>query len=75
MRYGRLLWIGVVSLGVLAGCSASFDDVQYQMEAIRQKPRGRIEPPPEFNPMPTYTYAAHQLRSPFARRRRRTRLY
>ncbi|MFZ5559953.1 MAG: pilus assembly protein PilP [Pseudomonadota bacterium] len=66
MRYGRLLWIGVVSLGALAGCSASFDDVQYQMEAIRQKPRGRIEPPPEFNPMPTYTYAAHQLRSPFA---------
>jgi type IV pilus assembly protein PilP len=51
---------------LLTGCSASFDDVESQMEAIRQKPRGRVEPPPEFTPMPTYTYAAHQLRSPFA---------
>jgi type IV pilus assembly protein PilP len=50
----------------LVGCSASFDDVQAQMEAIRQKPRGKVEPPPEFSPMPTFTYAAHQLRSPFA---------
>jgi len=51
---------------LMSGCSASFDDVQSQMEAIRQKPRGKVDPPPEFNPMPTFTYAAHQLRSPFA---------
>jgi type IV pilus assembly protein PilP len=31
------------------------------MDAIRAKPRGRVEPPPEFTPMPTFTYAAHQL--------------
>jgi len=51
---------------LLGGCSASFDDVRAQMDAIRQKPRGKVEPPPEFTPMPTFTYAAHQLRSPFA---------
>lgn len=56
----------VFSVLLLAGCSASFEDVQSQMEAIRQKPRGKVDPPPEFNPMPTFTYAAHQLRSPFA---------
>lgn len=50
----------------LVGCSTGFDEVQSQMAAIRQKPRGRVEPSPEFNPMPTFTYAAHQLRSPFA---------
>lgn len=50
----------------LTACSASFEDVQAQMEAIRHKPRGKVEPPPEFTPMPTFTYAAHQLRSPFA---------
>lgn len=64
----RKIFIGmacVVSM-LLTGCSASFDDVQAQMEAIRQKPRGKVEPPPEFTPMPTFTYAAHQLRSPFA---------
>lgn len=61
----KVLAISLAALA-LTGCSASFDDVQSQMEAIRQKPRGKVEPPPEFNPMPTFTYAAHQLRSPFA---------
>lgn len=60
------LMLGLAVVASLAGCSASFDDVESQMAAIRQKPRGRVEPPPEFTPMPTYTYAAHQLRSPFA---------
>lgn len=65
MKY-RALFMAVLTASTLAGCSASFDDVQSQMEAIRQKPRGRVEPPPEFTPMPTFTYAAHQLRSPFS---------
>lgn len=50
----------------LTACSASFDDVRAQMDAIRQKPRGKVEAPPDFTPLPTFTYAAHQLRSPFA---------
>jgi type IV pilus assembly protein PilP len=62
----KLLVISLLATLSLVGCSASFDDVQSQMEAIRQKPRGKVEPPPEFNPMPTFTYAAHQLRSPFS---------
>lgn len=67
MMNSRKLLTGLLCSGVLlTGCSASFEDVQSQMEAIRQKPRGKVEPPPEFTPMPTFTYAAHQLRSPFA---------
>lgn len=66
MNPSRSLWLALFGALLLSGCSASFDDVESQMEAIRQKPRGRVEPPPEFTPMPTYTYAAHQLRSPFA---------
>ncbi|MCC2638763.1 MAG: type fimbrial biosis protein PilP [Moraxellaceae bacterium] len=62
----KALFLGLVAAASLAGCSAGFEDVESQMEAIRQKPRGRVDPPPEFTPMPTYTYAAHQLRSPFA---------
>lgn len=62
----KTLFVALFGAVLLSGCSASFDDVESQMEAIRQKPRGRVEPPPEFTPMPTYTYAAHQLRSPFA---------
>ncbi len=49
----------------LTGCSSDFDAMKARMDAIRSKPRGRVEPPPEFTPMPTFTYAAHQLRSPF----------
>lgn len=66
MRSLHALLIASLVLGGLAGCSAQFDDVQAQMEAIKKKPRGKVEPPPEFTPMPTFTYAAHQLRSPFA---------
>lgn len=67
MKFAKAQALAVLMAAtVLGGCSASFDDVESQMEAIRQKPRGRVEPPPEFTPMPTYTYAAHQLRSPFA---------
>lgn len=64
MRYPVLFLMAASVL--MTACSASFDDVQAQMEAIRQKPRGRVEPPPDFTPMPTFTYAAHQLRSPFS---------
>lgn len=49
----------------LTGCASDFDAMKEQMDAIRAEPRGRVEPPPEFTPMPTFTYAAHQLRSPF----------
>lgn len=66
MKAVKFLALSLLSTTLLAGCSASFDDVESQMDAIRQKPRGRVDPPPEFTPMPTYTYAAHQLRSPFA---------
>ena len=46
----------------LSGCSSDFDTMKARMDAIRAQPRGRVEPPPEFTPMPTFTYAAHQLR-------------
>ncbi len=55
----------VVTLLGMTGCSSDFDVMKARMDAIRAKPRGRVESPPEFTPMPTFTYAAHQLRSPF----------
>lgn len=61
-----MLLVAAMGLG-LAGCSSSsMDDLRAELDAIKKKPRGKIDPPPEFNPMPTFTYAAHQLRSPFA---------
>jgi len=58
------MWL---ALGSLVGCSSSgdFADLQAKMAEIKARPRGRIEPPPEFNPIAPVAYSAHQLRSPF----------
>lgn len=66
MTFAKKLTVASLIAFSLVGCSAQFDDLQAEMDAIRQKPRGKVDAPPEFNPMPTFTYAAHQLRSPFA---------
>lgn len=52
---------------LLAGCTGEgkMGDLKRQLEQIKQRPRGAIQPPPEFKPQPIFTYAVHQLRSPF----------
>ena len=52
---------------MITACSSSndFADLQAKMAEIKARPRGRIEPPPEFNPIAPVAYAAHQLRNPF----------
>lgn len=56
----------VITFG-LSGCSSKqeFSDLKKTLDEIRQRPRGAIQPPPEFKAQPTFTYAAHKLRSPF----------
>ncbi len=51
----------------LPGCASDneFADLKKQLEEIRQRPRGAIDPPPEFKAPQTFTYSAHKLRSPF----------
>lgn len=51
----------------ISGCSGGSDmaDLRQKMEELKTRPRGRIEPPPEFKPIATFSYSAHQLRSPF----------
>lgn len=52
----------------LTGCGSSADlpQLDRQLEEIKKRPRGRIEPPPEFKAVPTFAYGAHQKRSPFS---------
>ncbi|MED5432979.1 MAG: pilus assembly protein PilP [Pseudomonadota bacterium] len=59
-------FVGVVLFG-MAGCgsNANLPELDARLQEIKARPRGRIEPPPEFKPIATYAYAAHQLRSPF----------
>lgn len=60
------LCILVVSFS--AGCASDgeFADLRAQMEEIKKRPKGRIEPPPEFKSYKTFSYSAAALRSPFS---------
>jgi type IV pilus assembly protein PilP len=66
MKAIKVVVLGCLAVLELSACSAQIDDVKQQMAEIRKKPRGKVESPPAFTPMPTFIYAAHQLRSPFA---------
>ena len=50
---------------LLVGCDSRIDAVNDQMAIIRNQPPLPIEPAPVFPPVPTFDYAAHQLKSPF----------
>ena len=50
---------------LLVGCDSRIDAVNEQMANIRNQPPLPIEPAPVFPPVPTFDYAAHQLKSPF----------
>ena len=62
------LFVACVALFGLAGCgsSANLSELDARLQEIKARPRGRIEPPPEFKPIASYSYAAHKLRSPFS---------
>lgn len=62
-----LVLFSVISL--LSGCGGGgqFEDLQARMDDIKGKPKGRIEPPPEFKVYKAFSYGAAALRSPFER--------
>ncbi|MFV5489879.1 pilus assembly protein PilP [Acinetobacter sp. ASP199] len=50
---------------ILAGCESRIDVVNQEMANIRNQPAMPIEPAPDFTSVETFSYAAHQLKSPF----------
>lgn len=68
MKNIMILPVILLALGSLGGCSsgANLGELDARLEEIKARPRGRIEPPPEFKPVASYSYSAHQLRSPFS---------
>ena len=51
----------------VAACSSSgnVSDLQRYVGDVSSKPRGRVEPIPEFKPYESFSYSASALRSPF----------
>ena len=66
----KLLTVFFAVLGILSmvGCASDgeFADLRAQMEEVKKRPKGRIEPPPEFQTYKTFSYGAAALRSPFS---------
>ena len=58
---------GVATVALLSGCSGNgeFDDLQAYVAEVNARPKGRIEPLPEFKPYESFQYSAAGLRSPF----------
>jgi len=49
----------------IAGCSDDTDQLRAQIEEIKARPGGRIEPLPEVKPYETFAYPSADQRSPF----------
>lgn len=61
----RLLALAFAPL-VFAGCTSDTSDLEQFVTAEKAKRPGPIEPLPQIKPYDTFTYQAHDLRSPFA---------
>lgn len=67
-RGGWQRWLMVpATVALLSGCGsgAHLQNLESKLQAIKARPSGHIEPPPEFKPIATFTYRAQKLRSPF----------
>lgn len=64
-RVSFLALVSVTLLLTACGGDGQFDDLVAKMNEIKNKPKGRIEPPPEFKVYKAFSYSAAALRSPF----------
>lgn len=64
LQHCLLPLVAVASL--LSGCSSNeFEDLQAYVADVKARPKGRIEPLPEFKPYESFQYSAAGLRGPF----------
>lgn len=61
----KIIFASLGALLILTGCDSRIDAVNQEMAMIRNQPPIGIDPAPVFLPVPTFDYAAHQLKSPF----------
>jgi len=60
-------WLAVAAAAVALGaCGGANDDLRTYIDDIKARPGGRIEPLPQVQPAPTFTYEPGARRSPFA---------
>jgi len=68
MKYVSRIVIVISVFSSMVGCGSSggVSDLKQYIEDVGAKPRGRVEPIPEFKPYEAFSYSASALRSPFS---------
>ncbi len=61
----RLVWMGLLSLTLVACSGDRMDDLRAYVEATKAKPGGRVEPIPEVKPFESFMYQTAGRKSPF----------
>jgi len=56
----------LATVGFASGCSGNNDELLAEIEAVKARPGGRIEPLPQIQPQERFIYEAKNLRPPFS---------
>ncbi len=66
-KHAGKAWLGACLASMLTACSQSggFSDLDRFMAETRAKPRGHVEPLPEFKAYEAFSYSAADRRAPF----------
>nr|WP_174507257.1 pilus assembly protein PilP [Acinetobacter sp. Marseille-Q1620] len=64
MSFTKVIFIFLLG-GLFAGCDSKIDTVNKEMAKIHAEKPMMIEPAPEFEVVPSFSYSAGHLRSPF----------
>ena len=66
-KHAGKAWLGICLVSLLTACSqgSGFSDLDKFMADTRAKPRGYVEPLPEFNAYEAFSYSAADRRAPF----------
>lgn len=67
VKHAVKAWLGVCLVSLLTACSqgSGFSDLDQFMAETRAKPRGHVDPLPEFQAYEAFSYSAADRRSPF----------
>lgn len=67
VKHAGKAWLGVCLVSLLTACSqgSGFSDLDKFMADTRAKPRGHVEPLPEFSAYEAFSYSAADRRAPF----------
>lgn len=62
----KMLFVASLTLGLVAcGGNGGFQDLDQFMQEVKARPKGKVEPLPEFKAYQAFTYSAASRRSPF----------